>query len=267
MPREIGDRPRTADRRAVRAGAPTAPGASSGGARSCSTGRRSRRPPRADRPRLRRRPRAAAASWPSRSTGRRCQRWTAAGGRARRLASQAGSASATATRSSTPRSSSAPTGWCSTTASCISSARRSACSSRATSGCRWPSCRSARSGSASATTCASSRRARCSRSQGAELICVPTAWLTGFDQVKWDADGLAPQAEGGDPSGEPRPGLHRLRLTGGHARGLRVPRLVGPRRPDAASSLLGPLSGTGGRPRGRRGSTLTTPNAPSTATS
>ena len=32
--------------------------------------------------------------------------------------------------------------------------------------------------------------------QGAELILVPTAWLTGFDQVKWRDDGLAPQAEG-----------------------------------------------------------------------
>ncbi|MSO42023.1 MAG: hypothetical protein EXQ70_09075 [Solirubrobacterales bacterium] len=32
--------------------------------------------------------------------------------------------------------------------------------------------------------------------QGAELILVPTAWLTGFDQVKWRDNGLAPQAEG-----------------------------------------------------------------------
>lgn len=32
--------------------------------------------------------------------------------------------------------------------------------------------------------------------QGAELILVPTAWLTGFDQVKWRENGLAPQAEG-----------------------------------------------------------------------
>jgi predicted amidohydrolase len=32
--------------------------------------------------------------------------------------------------------------------------------------------------------------------QGAELILVPTAWLTGFDQVRWRDDGLAPQAEG-----------------------------------------------------------------------
>lgn len=32
--------------------------------------------------------------------------------------------------------------------------------------------------------------------QGAELICVPTAWATGFDEEKWDSRGLAPQAEG-----------------------------------------------------------------------
>lgn len=32
--------------------------------------------------------------------------------------------------------------------------------------------------------------------EGAELVCVPTAWLAGFDQRKWDARGLAPQAEG-----------------------------------------------------------------------
>lgn len=29
---------------------------------------------------------------------------------------------------------------------------------------------------------------------GAELICVPTAWVPGFDQVKWEADGMCPQA-------------------------------------------------------------------------
>lgn len=32
--------------------------------------------------------------------------------------------------------------------------------------------------------------------RGAEIVCVPTAWLTGFDRVKWDAEGLAPQAHG-----------------------------------------------------------------------
>jgi N-carbamoylputrescine amidase len=30
--------------------------------------------------------------------------------------------------------------------------------------------------------------------RGAELICVPTAWVTGFDAERWDADGLCPQA-------------------------------------------------------------------------
>lgn len=32
--------------------------------------------------------------------------------------------------------------------------------------------------------------------RGAEIICVPTAWLTGFDRVKWDAEGMCPQAHG-----------------------------------------------------------------------
>ncbi len=32
--------------------------------------------------------------------------------------------------------------------------------------------------------------------QGAELICVPTAWLPGFDRQSWDSDGYAPQARG-----------------------------------------------------------------------
>ena len=32
--------------------------------------------------------------------------------------------------------------------------------------------------------------------RGAELILVPTAWVTGFDKVRWDEDGMAPQAHG-----------------------------------------------------------------------
>ncbi|MDQ6817462.1 MAG: hydratase [Actinomycetota bacterium] len=32
--------------------------------------------------------------------------------------------------------------------------------------------------------------------KGAEVICVPTAWLPGFDQQRWDADGVCPQARG-----------------------------------------------------------------------
>jgi len=31
---------------------------------------------------------------------------------------------------------------------------------------------------------------------GAEVICVPTAWLTGFDELRWDRDGFCPQARG-----------------------------------------------------------------------
>lgn len=30
--------------------------------------------------------------------------------------------------------------------------------------------------------------------RGAELVCVPTAWVTGFDQQRWDAEGFCPQA-------------------------------------------------------------------------
>jgi predicted amidohydrolase len=32
--------------------------------------------------------------------------------------------------------------------------------------------------------------------QDADLVCVPTAWTAGFDAVRWDADGMAPQALG-----------------------------------------------------------------------
>jgi N-carbamoylputrescine amidase len=32
--------------------------------------------------------------------------------------------------------------------------------------------------------------------RGAELILVPTAWVTGFDQLRWDDAGMAPQAHG-----------------------------------------------------------------------
>ncbi len=32
--------------------------------------------------------------------------------------------------------------------------------------------------------------------RGAELVCVPTAWVVGFDRERWDQRGLAPQAHG-----------------------------------------------------------------------
>lgn len=32
--------------------------------------------------------------------------------------------------------------------------------------------------------------------RGADLICVPTAWLPGFDDQRWDAEGMCPQAHG-----------------------------------------------------------------------
>jgi N-carbamoylputrescine amidase len=32
--------------------------------------------------------------------------------------------------------------------------------------------------------------------QGADLVCVPTAWLPGFDHERWDSEGMCPQAHG-----------------------------------------------------------------------
>ena len=32
--------------------------------------------------------------------------------------------------------------------------------------------------------------------RGAELVCVPTAWVPGFDSARWDAEGFCPQARG-----------------------------------------------------------------------
>jgi predicted amidohydrolase len=32
--------------------------------------------------------------------------------------------------------------------------------------------------------------------QGAALVCVPTAWVVGFDQTRWDSEGFCPQAHG-----------------------------------------------------------------------
>jgi predicted amidohydrolase len=34
--------------------------------------------------------------------------------------------------------------------------------------------------------------------RGADLICVPTAWLPGFDQVRWDDEGMSPQGRGAE---------------------------------------------------------------------
>ena len=32
--------------------------------------------------------------------------------------------------------------------------------------------------------------------RGADLICVPTAWVLGYDEARWDDDGMCPQAHG-----------------------------------------------------------------------
>jgi predicted amidohydrolase len=34
--------------------------------------------------------------------------------------------------------------------------------------------------------------------KGADLICVPTAWLPGYDQQRWDGDGMSPQGRGAE---------------------------------------------------------------------
>jgi N-carbamoylputrescine amidase len=34
--------------------------------------------------------------------------------------------------------------------------------------------------------------------QGADLICVPTAWLPGFDAQHWDSEGMSPQGRGAE---------------------------------------------------------------------
>ncbi len=34
--------------------------------------------------------------------------------------------------------------------------------------------------------------------RGADLICVPTAWLPGYDQQRWDSEGMSPQGRGAE---------------------------------------------------------------------
>jgi predicted amidohydrolase len=34
--------------------------------------------------------------------------------------------------------------------------------------------------------------------RGADLICVPTAWLPGYDQERWDSEGMSPQGRGAE---------------------------------------------------------------------
>ncbi|MCE3267145.1 MAG: nitrilase/cyanide hydratase protein [Solirubrobacterales bacterium] len=79
--------------------------------------------------------------------------------------------------------------------------------------------------------------------QGAELILVPTAWLTGFDQVRWRDDGLAPQAEGAVLQANLNQAFIACASQAGERGGrffLGSSVLVGPR----GELLLGPLSGT-----------------------
>jgi len=64
---------------------------------------------------------------------------------------------------------------------------------------------------------------------GAELVCVPTAWLSGFNSRRWDAEGLLSAGARGAGAGRPRPDVHRVRLAS--RRCDRVSRLLGAVRP------------------------------------
>jgi predicted amidohydrolase len=78
--------------------------------------------------------------------------------------------------------------------------------------------------------------------QGAELILVPTAWLTGFDQVKWREGGLAPQAEGAVLQANLNQAFIACASQAGERGGLEFlgsSVLVGPR----GDLLVGPLPG------------------------
>ena len=79
--------------------------------------------------------------------------------------------------------------------------------------------------------------------QGAELICVPTAWLPGFDEQHWDAEGMSPQGR----STEVQANLNQVFIAAasqvGHHGGydfLGSSILVDP----MGGRTIGPLSGT-----------------------
>jgi predicted amidohydrolase len=79
--------------------------------------------------------------------------------------------------------------------------------------------------------------------QGAELICVPTAWLPGFDEQRWDLEGMSPQGR----STEVQANLSQVFIAAasqvGHHGGydfLGSSILVDPR----GARTLGPLSGS-----------------------
>lgn len=80
--------------------------------------------------------------------------------------------------------------------------------------------------------------------QGAELICVPTAWLTGFDEVSRDSEGMSPQGR----ATEVQANLNQVFIAaasqvGGHGgyRFLGSSILIDP----WGRRLIGPLSGEG----------------------
>ena len=79
--------------------------------------------------------------------------------------------------------------------------------------------------------------------QGADLIIVPTAWLTGFDRVRWRDNGLAPQAEGAVLQANLNQTFiacaSQAGRVGANLEFLGSSVLVGPR----GELLLGPLSG------------------------
>jgi len=79
--------------------------------------------------------------------------------------------------------------------------------------------------------------------KGADLICVPTAWLPGYDQQRWDNEGMSPQGRGAELQANlnqvfiacaSQAGVH------GHCDFLGSSILVDP----YGKRLVGPLSGT-----------------------
>lgn len=79
--------------------------------------------------------------------------------------------------------------------------------------------------------------------RGVDLICVPTAWLPGFDQQRWDSDGMSPQGRGA----ELQANLSQVYIAAASQAGVQgsceflgSSILIGP----YGNRVIGPLSGT-----------------------
>jgi predicted amidohydrolase len=79
--------------------------------------------------------------------------------------------------------------------------------------------------------------------QGAELICVPTAWLPGFDEQHWDSEGMSPQGRGAEVQANLSQVFIAAASQVGHQGGydfLGSSILIDPR----GGRVIGPLSGS-----------------------